>query len=79
MERRYIARVLETTGWRLSGPAGAAKLLDLNPSTLRYRIKKLRIRKPWEQDTAKTRPAQPHPDHKPARKMLRVKNGNFRQ
>jgi PAS domain S-box-containing protein len=79
MERRYIARVLETTGWRLSGPAGAAKLLDLNPSTLRYRIKKLRIRKPWEQDTAKTRPAQPHPGHKPARKMLRVKNGNFRQ
>ena len=79
MERRYITRVLETTGWRLSGPAGAAKLLDLNPSTLRYRIKKLRIRKPWEQDTAKTRPAHPHPDHKPAHKMLRVKNGNFRQ
>ena len=49
MERRYITRVLESTGWRLSGPAGAATVLDLNPSTLRYRIKKLRICKPWEQ------------------------------
>jgi PAS domain S-box-containing protein len=54
MERRYITRVLEATGWRLSGPAGAATVLDLNPSTLRYRIKKLKIRKPWEQDTRNT-------------------------
>jgi PAS domain S-box-containing protein len=53
MERRYITRVLEATGWRLSGPAGAATVLDLNPSTLRYRIKKLRIRKPWKQVAAK--------------------------
>jgi PAS domain S-box-containing protein len=54
IERRYITRVLEATGWRLSGPAGAATVLDLNPSTLRYRIKKLKIRKPWEQGTRNT-------------------------
>jgi len=61
MERRYITRVLEATGWRLSGPAGAAKVLDLNPSTLRYRIKKLRIRKPWDQDAAKNPARAPLP------------------
>lgn len=48
VERRYITRVLEATGWRISGPSGAAKVLDLNPSTLRYRMKKLGIRKPWQ-------------------------------
>jgi len=55
MERRYIIRVLEATGWRLSGPGGAAAVLDLNPSTLRYRIKKLRIRKPWDKTIGKER------------------------
>jgi transcriptional regulator with GAF, ATPase, and Fis domain len=47
VERRYITRVLEATGWRISGPSGAALVLDLNPSTLRYRMKKLGICKPW--------------------------------
>jgi transcriptional regulator with GAF, ATPase, and Fis domain len=55
VERRYITRVLEAAGWRISGPAGAAAVLDLNPSTLRYRIKKLGICKPWEQSGAKGR------------------------
>jgi PAS domain S-box-containing protein len=48
VERRYITRVLEATGWRISGPSGAARVLDLNPSTLRYRMKKLGIHKPWQ-------------------------------
>jgi PAS domain S-box-containing protein len=47
IERNYITRVLQSTGWRLSGPKGAAKILDMNPSTLRYRIKKLGIATPW--------------------------------
>jgi transcriptional regulator with GAF, ATPase, and Fis domain len=47
MERCYIAKVLSSTGWRISGPKGAAAVLGLNPSTLRYRIQKLKIRKPW--------------------------------
>jgi PAS domain S-box-containing protein len=44
MERNYMMHVLRATGWRISGPKGAASILDLNPSTLRYRIKKLGIR-----------------------------------
>jgi PAS domain S-box-containing protein len=47
VERKHIMRVLESTGWRISGPKGAARILDLNPSTLRYRIKKLGIQTPW--------------------------------
>ena len=59
VERRYITRVLEATGWRLSGPAGAAAVLELNPSTLRYRIKKLHIQKPWRKGPGNS---QSHPN-----------------
>ncbi|MBP7526393.1 MAG: sigma 54-interacting transcriptional regulator [Syntrophorhabdaceae bacterium] len=44
-EKQYIVRALEVTGWRVSGPKGAAKLLGVNPSTLESKIKKLGIRK----------------------------------
>ena len=40
VERRHILTVLKATNWRISGPKGAAKILGLNPSTLRFRIKK---------------------------------------
>jgi PAS domain S-box-containing protein len=43
MERQYIVDVLEQTGWRVSGEKGAAKILDLNPTTLEARMKKLGI------------------------------------
>jgi transcriptional regulator with GAF, ATPase, and Fis domain/tetratricopeptide (TPR) repeat protein len=43
LERNHIVRALEATRWRISGPKGAAKLLGLNRSTLRYRMKKLGI------------------------------------
>jgi len=43
VERDYIVRVLEAKQWRVSGPKGAARILGLNPSTLRSRMKKLRI------------------------------------
>ena len=46
MERAYITRVLEDTGWQIEGERGAAKVLGLNPSTLRGRLRKLGIRKP---------------------------------
>jgi PAS domain S-box-containing protein len=42
-ERDHILRVLRRTAWRVDGPTGAAKLLGLNPSTLRSRMKKLGI------------------------------------
>jgi PAS domain S-box-containing protein len=46
MEREYIIRTLENTGWRVEGPQGAAKILGLNPSTLRARMFKLGIQRP---------------------------------
>ncbi len=45
IEREYIIHVLELTGWRIEGPRGVAKLLGLNPSTLRTRMIKLGIHK----------------------------------
>jgi len=49
IERRHIADILKRTGWKIDGPGGAARLLELNPSTLRSRLKKLGIRR-GEQD-----------------------------
>ena len=43
VEREHIIRTLENTGWRIEGPFGAAKILGLNPSTLRTRMLKLGI------------------------------------
>ena len=40
----HIRAVLHRTGGRVAGPGGAAQILDLNPSTLRFRMKKLGIR-----------------------------------
>src|SRR5499427_5256309 len=40
-ERDHILRALEATGWRINGPKGAAAMLRLHPSTLRFRMKKL--------------------------------------
>jgi formate hydrogenlyase transcriptional activator len=45
IERRHILTVLERTSWRVDGPSGAARLLNLNPSTLRSRMKKLGIQR----------------------------------
>jgi transcriptional regulator with PAS, ATPase and Fis domain len=46
VERRHIESVLEQTRWVIEGASGAAKILELHPSTLRYRIKKLGIVQP---------------------------------
>jgi len=45
MERDHIVQVLQKTGWRIEGKAGAAVILGLNPSTLRGRIRKYGIRR----------------------------------
>jgi len=45
-ERRHIVSVLERTGWRVAGKAGAAEILGLNRSTLLSKMKKLGIRRP---------------------------------
>ncbi|MBT7891170.1 MAG: sigma 54-interacting transcriptional regulator [Deltaproteobacteria bacterium] len=44
-EKRHILWALERTGWKISGPGGAAELLDINYGTLRSRIAKLGIKK----------------------------------
>jgi len=45
VERRHIVSVLESTRWVIEGDKGAARILGLNPSTLRGRLRKLGIRK----------------------------------
>jgi len=45
VEREYIIQTLENTGWRIEGPFGAAKILGMNPSTLRTRMLKLGIQR----------------------------------
>lgn len=44
-ERQHILWAMEKTGWKISGPGGAAELLDINYGTLRSRMKKLDIKK----------------------------------
>jgi transcriptional regulator with GAF, ATPase, and Fis domain len=39
----HIRKVLETTGGRVEGKAGAAEILGVNPGTLRHRMRKLGI------------------------------------
>ena len=41
--RKHIERVLASTGGKIEGPFGAARVLDVNPHTLRARMNKLRI------------------------------------
>jgi transcriptional regulator with GAF, ATPase, and Fis domain len=45
-ERAQILASLEQTGWHIRGPAGAAALLGLKPTTLESRIKKLGLSRP---------------------------------
>lgn len=44
VEEEHIRAVLEHTGGVIAGPEGAAKILDLNPNTLRSRMQKLGIK-----------------------------------
>jgi len=44
LERQYISQVLERCAWKISGKSSASEALDLPPSTLRSKMKKLGIR-----------------------------------
>ena len=44
--QQAIIEALERTGWRVSGPRGAAHLLGLKPTTLEARMKRLGITRP---------------------------------
>lgn len=43
VEKEHIINVLNSTGWKVSGEKGAAKILGLNATTLEARMKKLGI------------------------------------
>lgn len=45
-QRNHILQVLEKTDWRVSGNKGAARILNMNESTLRSKMKKLGITRP---------------------------------
>src|SRR5262245_909462 len=46
VERRHIEHALRRSGWRINGSGNAAEALGLHPNTLRFRMKKLGIRRP---------------------------------
>jgi transcriptional regulator with PAS, ATPase and Fis domain len=46
VEADHITKVLEAVGWRINGRNGAAELLGLHPSTLRFRMARLNLRRP---------------------------------
>jgi transcriptional regulator with GAF, ATPase, and Fis domain len=50
VERDYIIHILEETNWRIEGKNGAAVVLDLNPGTLRGRMRKLGIHRPTQKN-----------------------------
>ena len=45
LEKNHILETLDKTNWVVSGPAGAAKLLGLKPTTLEAKMKKLGVRR----------------------------------
>ncbi len=46
LERKNIAAALQQSGWKIYGPAGAAELLGMKPTTLTSRIRKLGLKRP---------------------------------
>jgi transcriptional regulator with GAF, ATPase, and Fis domain len=46
VERRHIESVLAQANWMIEGERGAARSLNLHPSTLRSRMQKLGIKRP---------------------------------
>ncbi len=45
IQRRHVLRVLEKTGWKISGPRGAGAILDIHPNTLRSLMHRLGIQR----------------------------------
>jgi len=46
IERNHIRAVLEDCRWRINGSGNAAEQLGLHPNTLRFRMKKLGVKRP---------------------------------
>jgi len=54
-EYNLIQRTLKDVYWRVEGPGGAAELLNLHPSTLRSKMRKLGIERPRYTATKSTK------------------------
>jgi PAS domain S-box-containing protein len=46
VQRDHILQIMEQTGWRVRGAGGAAEILDMKPTTLENRMKRLGIERP---------------------------------
>jgi transcriptional regulator with GAF, ATPase, and Fis domain len=46
IEREHIQNILKKNGWKVEGLNGAAQLLNIHPSTLKARMRKLGIKRP---------------------------------
>ena len=60
VQREHIVEVLDRTGWRVSGPDGAAEILGIKPTTLAARMKKLGIERPPTGSRTQSRRSSPH-------------------
>ena len=60
LERQNILDALEESNWKIKGDDNAASRLGLSPSTLRSRMKRLGIEKPYDARGDETSPSQPH-------------------
>jgi transcriptional regulator with GAF, ATPase, and Fis domain len=45
IQQQHIQHILNETGWKINGIGGAAEILQMKPSTLRNRMKKLGIKR----------------------------------
>jgi transcriptional regulator with GAF, ATPase, and Fis domain len=45
VQQQHITNILNETQWKINGPGGAAEILQMKPSTLRNRMKKLGIKR----------------------------------
>ena len=52
VERTYIVSILDHTGWKISGPEGAAAVLGMPSSTLRSKMKRFGISRNGDQTAA---------------------------
>jgi transcriptional regulator with GAF, ATPase, and Fis domain len=46
VQRDHILQIMEQTGWRVRGAGGAAEILNMKPTTLENRMKRLGLERP---------------------------------
>ncbi len=51
IERNHILKIMDECHWKINGVNGAAEKLNMNPNTLRSKMKKLGINRPFEKSS----------------------------